>query len=388
MRVSYGQVMVNMTLTRMAIYLDTAPGVGKKRVFTLYLNDLPTKMTLTISGLNKTGRVNANISCVNGDICYLREDAVNSPAASNINIGLATMTNDPRRQPIICSPLLVIQGTKLGLFAWTGYDTASYTPYANTETAFGEHSLIAAGGIFRNMQTRGYQLAGMDVTTNIVITQINKLLKVLGADRFYETGLATTVQGLNIRAEDVSNSARAEDGDMFILGASSPNGFGSDYITGVSMDFIPDNPKEGIFGSHAWQSDVSPSPSVDVYGAISGRASFAALATRAERFTLFATPGRLTTMTIWMKSGTIHAGSPFIFVLRKNEVDTAFEFTLSSTSRKQTLNLNLSVNQYDRISLKLKQSVLGGAGENLLISWVFKPTNGGEWPLFGGITTV
>lgn len=419
----FAQVTTQFWIGRMMIYLDTAPGLGKKRVFTLYHNDQPTTLTCTIKDNQKTGDVNGNIFCDNGDYVYVREDLVNSPATSNVNLGFSLRTNDSHRCPVISyGSTHTINGYE-PLFD-NSYSGGSffYNPAGDAQLNY--HSLITTPGYLKNLQLRAPSRLARDGQGGIP-NDLVKICKKIGTDKngFVETGLqpdGSPPQGLKanllatdnmpIRAEDQTveetiitrtgffsfesqdisyrKSCRIENGDMVVVKHESSS-FIFNYARMVSMDFIPDNPKESNHGKSNYGNNTQvPDTSGDKFDTIHGSSNFLRANQRNESFTLFAVAGTIKNFTIGCKNFVYQPGFPLVYTIRKNGVDTNLVFTLSNVQQQVTLPGTLHVNVRDRISIKVNQAgtnnPLGGSGD-FIFGWTFKSDNAGEWPVFSSV---
>lgn len=403
------QVTTQMTIARMFVYLNAPPGIGKKRVFTLYLNDQPTDLKLTLSGLQRSGNINTDINCQNGDFVYLREDKHNSPAKTNINIGFAVKTNDAHRCPILgpshtaaYSPLY--DSAIYGFFGFFGYPA-----YASDPDDLTMHSMITTPGQLRNLQARNYRIARPNESLTV------NLSRKVGVNKLEEFPIEAVIPQLQIRAEDplieediivrtgffsfetqhiaYRNSADLQSGDMVVW--SGPFGTMPNM---AAIDFIPFYPKES---NHGFSGDQSyPTLSSSRYYCIHGFANWAGNSeidgftelngNRPEAYTLFATPGTIKNMTAWDGGASnIQPGAPVVLVLRKNGVDTNVQITLSYGNPKVTISDTLHVNAGDRISIRtLPTALVGSSNQWHHFAWTFVSDNAGEWPMFMTRTTI
>lgn len=422
-----GQVTTQMVITKMMIYLDTAPGIGKKRTFTLYQNDQRTGLRVSISGLNKTATVISSVGCQNGDFVYMREDQINTPANSNINIGYSVITGDARRQPIIASDQVYntrnmppLGGAGLNAEWSFAGDAGARIPYF---ASFGGHSLIPANGVLRNLQIRSWRNQTLyNSATAKSYAQVT-LQKAVGSNNFSDTGLYSQIANFNLRAQDpwfgtkrvvggtffapiytldlYRKSVPVSEGDLvtydgFWFGNAREDNSINSFSTAAAhpvmkaIDFIPDTPKQGIYGftlNGSQGGGPGSSANVDSNTHIHAGGYFKELTgVKKETFTLFSVAGVLHKMIIWCKGIYPVAGFPLTFTIRKNGVNTSHVITVTNIALKQTLDVCLRIEEGDRISIIL--SVPGQAPtfanqREFFLSWVFIPDNGGEWPLFG-----
>jgi uncharacterized protein (TIGR02217 family) len=372
------KVTTKFSIASMHIYLNTAPGVGKKRVFTVYHNDQPTNLTMTISGLSTSGRKNAQVNCENGDLVYLREDQHNTPASTNVNLGFNLRTGDPRKCPVIgpSGYQAWAQMTDNGSSGLSGI----FATYPGDGLAC--HTLITTPGIFRNMQVRVpvtfYSQGGSFPLVPM------KLIKKVGTDKFVDQGLSATVTDMQVRGEDATNYCSVAAGDYIGWQSTAYNPLAPQL---ASIDFLPDNPKESNHGKGNFGHPFSTS--ADLYDCFHGEDKFLALSARAEPFTICPIAGIIKNITIQSIGVAFVAGFPGTFVIRKNGVDTSLTGTLSNLVSSVVISGTLSVNVGDRISIKAKQ--IGAAptypsgyylNASTNIGWTFRSTNGGEWPCF------
>jgi uncharacterized protein (TIGR02217 family) len=372
------KVTTKFSLASMHVYLNTAPGVGKKRVFTVYRNDLPTNLTVTIPGLSTSGRKNAQVNCENGDWVYLREDQHNTPASTNVNLGFTMRTSDPRKCPV------------LGPSAYKAWapmtDDANYGLAGLAAAYPGDglacHTLITTPGVFRNMQVRWpYTFYSYGGSSPLVPM---KLVKKVGVDKFVDQGISATIADMQVRGEDVTHSCSVASGDYIGWQSTTFNPLAPQL---ASIDFLPDNPKESNHGKSFFAHPFSTG--ADTYDCFHGSSDWLALSARAEPFTVCPIAGIIKNITIQTTGIAFVAGFPGTFVIRKNGVDTTLTGTLSNLVSSVVIPGSLSVSVGDRISIKARQIGAspgyppgGYTYSSTNIGWTFRSTNGGEWPCF------
>jgi uncharacterized protein (TIGR02217 family) len=388
MRVSYAHCVTKMTISRMIVYLDTAPGSNKKRTFTLYINELPTTLTCTIAGSVKTAEVSSFIVCNDGDYVQLREDQYNSPTASRINLGFSVITNDPRRQPI---PGPIHGYLKSSILPCETQDTVFSQNYAGISNALGVHSLMPAPGYLRNLQSITNRITGVGVQTGSLGEAITEIKRYTVADRFVSTGYKTIIPGLSYQIGN-TDAFRVEEGDILIYDnnwdVGESTNFNATYPQSSAIDFVPDTAKQGIYACQKWGS-IDTSPSQNLFNAINGRCL--GFETTEKMFTYFAVPGRISKMILWMYNTLPVSGFPLVFTVRKNQVDTNVVFNITNIVQKITLEPCLRIAALDRLSIKLSPVTLApsqnGSSSAFYLSWVFTSDNGGEWPIFGQLSS-
>lgn len=83
------------------VSLEAAPGVGNSRTFTLYKNDNPTAITVTISGTDTTGQDSAHsVDVSSGDHLYLLTAVTGTPTAARLRFSL-TLDSSTAGQSIL-----------------------------------------------------------------------------------------------------------------------------------------------------------------------------------------------------------------------------------------------------------------------------------------------
>jgi uncharacterized protein (TIGR02217 family) len=368
------KVTTNFNFTRMCVYLNNAPGGSAKRVFTLYHNDQPTPLQLTIAGSSKYGIAYADVKCENGDHVYIREDMHNGPASSHICMGTAVRTGDPYRCPVIGPSH---NNSWAPLTDNANYGQAGlFSSYNGDSLAF--HTLITTPGTFYNMQVKNPylyyspQIWGTVNTPTIDLT----LIKKVGSDKFFSMGFAAHINDGEFRGEDVTHNAHVDAGDVVGWQGSA---FFSGVPKSMSIDFIPDNPRQC---NHGKSFTGAPFTTVDYFDPIHGTGAWQQLSLRAEPFTMFAVAGKIKNLTILCMGASFTATNPGIIVLRKNGVDTSLVFTLTNTVTTIIVPGCLSVDIGDRLSFKAKGKVNDHTCTSMNIGWTFEAENSGEWPLF------
>lgn len=94
----------NCTLRDLYIDLETAPGAGTSRKFTLFLNGVATSLTVTISDTAKTGSDTINsVTVAIGDEVSIETIPTNTPDSTKLRFGLVQFNS-----PIIRSPSNIV----------------------------------------------------------------------------------------------------------------------------------------------------------------------------------------------------------------------------------------------------------------------------------------
>lgn len=377
------QVTTNMDIIRMFVYLDTAPGIGKKRVFTIYHNDQPTKFSISIQDLETEGDINGIISCRNGDYVYIREQIFNSPALTQVNIAYEINTSDAKRYPVLSRCL----GKYFSLL--DNYSIATGIFYATDKTLY-QHSFFVAAGILRNLQLRYVQTIGIDSAGADNIEKIS-VRKKIGVDTIGLTDLSVQLEGMVIRGENTEDYVPVSSGDLIVM--SEDTALAREVM--VACDFVPSIPKISPHCGINWNNtNLGFSASADTFAAIHGSPiNPQPIATRKEQFTYFGIAGKIKNLTVKYDPLTtlVNPTFPLRMTLRINGVDTNITFTLTNIISQVIWPNDIDIELKDKVSMKFHQYAgpsLGGSTNTLWIAWNFESQGAGQWPMFMNLNVV
>ena len=161
------------TITTMYVQLETAPGIGDTRSFTLYVNDVATALVVTISGNSITGSAVSSVSISAGDKLFIlaqRSGGINTPSTF-YSIGMDFTPGVADEFPYMSSCLVDPAGAQLQDIAseiqFHATTNGSLSPGISTSTMY--VLLQAAPG---GSETRTVTLwqNGVDTTTTLTLT--------------------------------------------------------------------------------------------------------------------------------------------------------------------------------------------------------------------------
>ena len=178
------------TLSKLYVIVQTAPGAGKSRTFTLMLDGSTTALVVTISGTNTTGSDTTNsVSVTAGQNVSLKLEPTSTPASSNAHWGVqftGTTSNE--------SALL---GLGTGLDATSTLRIAPHGASASvgSSNALGRTLKATAAGTIKNLYVKLTTAPGAGTSRKFEVYKGGSA-----------TALTVTISGTATTGNDTSNS--------------------------------------------------------------------------------------------------------------------------------------------------------------------------------------
>lgn len=381
-RANVASIVNKCIIKKFVIYLSVPPGVGKRRTFTLYHNDIATPLEVSISDTENSGEISSDVICEDGDVLYMRMDKINTPASSQISISYVVNSGSSKKQILPtshCDTLSIIVWRW-----WSIWGPESSAFITGNRDNIGERlkAIITSKGSFREILLRGLRPLGIGRDTSRTNTVY--LTKKVGESFVGEqTSLSASIQNLSTLDIDEDNSVSVSPGDLVIY---ETNRIGVNSFlppVGFSIQFIPDEDNNFIYG-HTTLSAYNPSATDnDIYGPMHGNDIFEKLSSRPSPYTIFPMSGTIKNFSVFVTYSPV-AGFPITYTIYKNDIATDIIVTLTNISRTGKSNNTLNVQPGDKLYIRVNGATAPTGGESKLVTfgWTFVPDTPGEFPFF------
>lgn len=140
------------TIKNLYVKLTAAPGVGKTRTYTVFINGSSTAITCTISDAATTANdTTHSVSVSAGDRIAVRQPTTGSPNTTNIHLGLTFVATTDGQFPILAGAGNSLPATGATRFSSLAMNDTPNTPYSATDVVFNTAPVIYLLNMYANV---------------------------------------------------------------------------------------------------------------------------------------------------------------------------------------------------------------------------------------------